>query len=225
MGCQSGMVVWWIFPWQKGEPFQGICPLKIKPLQNLVEIAHDFVVVGFQSAFGVVPRDHKDASYPHRPCHLQVVKGISDKENSFFFQVMVPYPLVPQVDFSIGVMVFQTEDGFEKGSYAVLVEVGEKRLFFRGRQHTLRNPVALKNPKGLFGSGMELQRPALAFVSADKLIGQVFEAVLFQVETQFEVIIDDGEIEGFPVLPDRNSGEAPLVQNAVDYVDAQLDVV
>ena len=56
-------------------------------------------------------------------------------------------------------------------------------------------------------------------------MGEVLKAVLFQVETQFAVVIDDGKIEGFPVLPDRGPGKVPLVQYSVDHVDAQLDVV
>ena len=85
--------------------------------------------------------------------------------------------------------------------------------------------MRLKNLQGFFGSGMELQGPTLAFVSADKLIGEILEAVLFQVETQFAVVIDNGEIEGLPVLPDRDHGKVTLIKYSVDHVDAQLDVV
>ena len=210
---------------QEREPFQEICPLKIEPLQNLVEIARHFIVVGSQSAFRVVPGDQQDAPHPHGLCYLQIVKGIADIENLFLFQVIIPYPPVPEVKFPIGVMMVQTENGFKEGGYAVLAKIGEERLYIGRRQHTLSNSVALKYLQGFFGSGMEFQGPTLAFVGADKLFGKGLEAVLFQVETQFAVVIDDGEIEGFPVLPDRDPGKVTLIKYSVDHVDAQLDVV
>ena len=88
-----------------------------------MEIAHHFIMVGFQPAFGVVPGDHQDAPYPHRPCYLQVMKGIADKENFFFFQVILSYPPVPELKFPIGEMMVQTENGLEIGGYAVLAKI------------------------------------------------------------------------------------------------------